>query len=163
MGLAARTVKCPCEGRHGRYVTSSAFVLVIAIDDPAPALSPAPAAWPMPKPKRSPLSPRAEPVARRPLTLSRFVVFMISSKRTFPGYGEKCCCQESVTAPQKKNPARSTSCYLDSWSMPGLADRLHWPIWRRRNLLPGSRARATGTAERMYDRATPGSGQFTCA
>jgi transposase len=52
--------------RGGMVVTSSAFVPVVAIDDPAPApaLSPAPAPWPMPEPKRSPLSSRAAPAAR---------------------------------------------------------------------------------------------------
>jgi len=45
--------------KDGMLVTSSAFVPVVAIDDPAPALSQAPAPWPMPEPKRSPLSPRA--------------------------------------------------------------------------------------------------------
>lgn len=47
--------------KDGMVVTSSAFVSVVAIDDPAPALSPAPAPWPTPEPKRSPLSPRAAP------------------------------------------------------------------------------------------------------
>ena len=50
--------------KDGMVVTSSAFVPVVAIDDPAPALSPAPAPWPMPEAKRSPLSPRAAPAAR---------------------------------------------------------------------------------------------------
>jgi transposase len=50
--------------KDGMIVTSSAFVPIVAIDDPAPALSPAPAPWPMPEPKRSPLSPRAAPTAR---------------------------------------------------------------------------------------------------
>jgi transposase len=47
--------------KDGMVVTSSAFVPVVAIDDPAPALSAAPAPWPMPEAKRSPLSPRAAP------------------------------------------------------------------------------------------------------
>jgi transposase len=50
--------------KHGMVVTSSAFVPVVAIDDPAPASTPAPAPWPVPEPERSPLSPRAAPPAR---------------------------------------------------------------------------------------------------
>ncbi|KAA1004104.1 transposase [Paraburkholderia panacisoli] len=50
--------------KDGMVVTSSAFVPVVAIDDPAPALAPARAAWPLPDPERSPVSPRAALAAR---------------------------------------------------------------------------------------------------
>jgi transposase len=41
--------------KDGMVVTSSAFVPVVAIDDPAPVS--APALWPVPEPERAPLSP----------------------------------------------------------------------------------------------------------
>ena len=50
--------------KDGMIVTSSAFIPVVAIDDPAPASASAPALWPVPEPERSPLSPRAAPAAR---------------------------------------------------------------------------------------------------
>jgi transposase len=50
--------------KDGMVVTSSAFVPVVAIDEPAPASVQARALWPAPEPERSPLSPRAAPAAR---------------------------------------------------------------------------------------------------